>query len=340
MLNVVLMICKVIGIIIAVLLSILLLLTVEILFIPVRYRVIASKHEEIKAKVNFSWLMRIVFIKIQYEESKLLILIRIFGIPIYDSRKPKKEKKLKKAKKKKQKGITSAKSRKDSKNNTESKLDSTVKIEKEQAAQIAGRHTDDVTKTLEVSQQETQTQKTQTLESHTEAKELHSETKENTAKTKKGMKYRFKQIINYIKTFWEKVKHLFAFLKKIFEYPKKLKEFLSDEDNKSAFKLIFQTVCDLIKHSRPRKLKGEIIFGMDDPCTTGQILGGLSVVYAYLNVKYVKLIPDFSQARLEGDLDARGRVYSFVVLKIVIRLLRDEHFKKFKSNLSQFKEEL
>lgn len=338
MLNVILMILKAIGIILAILVGILLLMTAMILWVPVRYRILASKQEEIEeiyAKVNISWLFRFAHVVIRYKDAKLLILISILGFVIYDSRKPKKEK------------ITKIKKTKVNK----------IKVKKKK--EIKDKSNKNIVKETTKSIREIQVKETIESNSEIQVKEVkeilssevsQEESKEVLVAVRKGMKYRIKQIINTIRSFPSKLRNFFRlwkkrfhqaklFINKAISYPKKLKDFLLEEENKAGFAIIIETIKDLLKHIKPKKVEGELIFGLDDPCTTGQVLGAISIIYAYIAPKRFFVIPDFETARLEGSIFARGRIRTFTVLRIAIRLLRDEHFKALKEKIEKFKEE-
>lgn len=352
MLNVILMVLKVIGITLAILVGILLLLTALILWVPVRYRILAAKQEEIYAKVKISWFFRFAYVLIRYEDSKLLYIIRILGIPIYDSRKPKKKKpkkenktKVKKRKIKKRK-VKKVKTSHQNKIETKSeKTTSVIQVEKMKETQDSStskiKSTDEITKTIEV---------TKTIKSSEVIQLDQEENNEELKSVRKGMKYRIKQIINiihsipskirnFIMVWKEKISKILLLIKKVSAYPKKFKDFLMDEENKAGIQIVIQTIKDLLKHLKPKRVEGELIFGFDDPCTTGQALGAISVVYAFISPKRFQVIPDFQENRLEGRIDARGRICTFTVLRIVIRLLRDEHFKTLKERIDNFKEE-
>lgn len=332
MLSVILVVLKVIGITLAILVGILLLLIALVLWAPVRYRILAAKQEEIYAKVKISWLFRFVYAIIQYEDSKLLCIIRILGIPIYDSRKPKKDKPEKEKKTRVKK----------------------IKSKKKKVKKVKSNHHNKIeTKQTKTINEIKVKKKTETLvqsSSEVERLEEQEESAQDLNSVRKGMKYRIKQIIsiihsipskirNFIVAWKEKINKAFLLIKKVSAYPKKFKDFIMDEENKAGLRILIQTIKDLLKHIKPKRVEGELILGLDDPCTTGQVLGAISIVYAYIAPKDFQVIPDFQEARLEGRIDARGRIRTFTVLKIVIRLLRDKHFKTLKERFEKFKEE-
>jgi len=173
---------------------------------------------------------------------------------------------------------------------------------------------------------------------------------ESEQRSKFGMKYRIRQILNTIRTIPRKIIRIVMKIKKVTEtilhFPKKvrtmkikIKDMVLDEEAKSAFHMVIKSVKNLLKHVAPRSVKGEIVFGLDDPCTTGKVLGVASIVYTYLNLKHFHIYPDFNQTIFEGKIDAKGRVYFFTILHIVIRLLRDKHFQTLRKRIKQFKEE-
>lgn len=331
MLNIILMILKVIGIIIAALIGILLILVIEILWVPFRYRVIASKYEEIKVRVNFSWLLRLIYVLIQYEDSKLFYRIRVFGIPIIDSRRPKKEKKKKQSKvKKKRKANKKVKTKASPQ---EKEMLETRLSENEDTSNTVTSSSNEPILNNEDSAKEVE----EVLTVNDEEQSEHDESKKP-KENHRSMKYRIRKIIDTIKALPHKIGALVQKIVHALNYPKKFKVFLSDEKNKSAIGLIFQSVKNVLKHASPRHVKGEIVFGLEDPCSTGQALGGISVAAAYLNLRKLRIIPDFEEAKLEGYIRATGRVYSFTVLRIVIRLLNDTNFKTLKESFKQLKE--
>jgi hypothetical protein len=85
MLHIVLVLLKIIGIILASILGLLLLLILLVLLVPIRYRLNADNQEKIEAEAKISWLLRLIYIRAYYSDSKLVIKLRIFGRIFYDS---------------------------------------------------------------------------------------------------------------------------------------------------------------------------------------------------------------------------------------------------------------
>lgn len=69
--------------IIGIILAIILLLLLLVLFVPIRYRFYGRKKEDIYAKGRISWLFHIIHGSFLYENEKLKVVFRIFGIPVF-----------------------------------------------------------------------------------------------------------------------------------------------------------------------------------------------------------------------------------------------------------------
>ena len=73
-----------------------------------------------------------------------------------------------------------------------------------------------------------------------------------------------------------------------------------------------------------------LIYGSDDPATTGQVLGIISAVYA-MTGPVLRIVPDFERARLECDLEFRGRLQVFTILVIVLKVYFHQELKQLLS---------
>lgn len=100
-----------------------------------------------------------------------------------------------------------------------------------------------------------------------------------------------------------------------------------------------KNMLHLWKQIRPRKLKGDILFGTGDPCSTGQCLGLLAVLYGWIG-SGVAVTPDFEEKKLEGYLKGKGRLRLITSVLIVIRVLWNKDFKRLWKELKQWKEEI
>lgn len=94
---------------------------------------------------------------------------------------------------------------------------------------------------------------------------------------------------------------------------------IHDERNQNAAELIKNKLIKLLRIIRPRRVKGFIHFGFDDPATLGRILAYLSVIYPVLPRK-LRLEPDFEHADIYGDIVIKGHFSLIVFVAVLVRL--------------------
>lgn len=154
---------------------------------------------------------------------------------------------------------------------------------------------------------------------------------------------RFKSIIFKIKEFFRGIFHkiigLFKSLEDVKRKVKLILDFLEDEVNKDGFRYTYGAVLKLLRHILPRKIKVNIIFGTGDPCSTGQVLGVVAVLYSIYGDKII-IIPDFEKQRFEGNAMVRGRIRLVTILIILIKLIIDRRFIQLRDNVRLLKEAL
>ena len=122
-------------------------------------------------------------------------------------------------------------------------------------------------------------------------------------------------------------------IEKICDKIKKVKKILKSEQMKRTKVWIIKEIKALIFHIKPKKLQGNIRFGMEDPCLTGEILAVAGVFYP-LYGEYFTIEPFFEKQILEGEVSFRGRIYGMYFALLAWRVFqnRDLRFiiKKFK----------
>lgn len=74
-----------------------------------------------------------------------------------------------------------------------------------------------------------------------------------------------------------------------------------------------------LKHILPRKVKGYVHYGMDEPYKTGQVTGYLSLL-PFVYQKGLSIQPDFEQKVLELDVKLKGRIRLEYLLRIVLNI--------------------
>lgn len=329
MLHILFVILKILGIVLVSLLALFLLILLVVLFVPIRYQLDAKKRDEIIVKMRVNWLLRIIFVRIWYINEQLHIKLRLFGIPIWDNLKPKKEKtpksKIKKEKRKKE-------GQKEEEQSFEEESD--LSFDKSSSKDIV-KKIEEKEPLLEIKVKQNEFKDSSNVHNKSKIGKLIDKISSFFTK----MKNLFQKIPKILRTIKEKVLGVKTLFANLIEKKNKIIAFFQDEKNKSGIKVAFVQVFALLRHCGPQKLKGYVKFGMEDPSTTGQLLGVASIVYAKFQGA-ITFEPDFENQVFEAEVMAKGRIRIISLLIIGIRLIRDKNFKELLKNVKQIKEEL
>ena len=134
-----------------------------------------------------------------------------------------------------------------------------------------------------------------------------------------------------IKGLWEKLKFSFIRirdkLKGMQAFAQDKKAWLEDGKNQASLKLLYRQVKRLIAHIWPRKGKGSITFGFEDPYTTGQVLQAFSLIYP-LFYKQLALHPVFDDKVLDAEGSFKGRIRLAYPLWLAVQVFMDKHTRR------------
>lgn len=343
-----LMILKIIGIIIIVLLGLLLLGIGLILFVPLRYSVELKKEvdKDIEGSIRTTWLLHILSFRADYKEN-LNYCFRIFGIPI---------KKSEDAEKKTEEGEKEQDTKswnefsEDGKTYKEKPVEEKV-TEKREIRQIQKKPEIKIIKNDSVGdvtiKKETQERRQKDKKPEKEKIEQKvEEKKEKKAVAKKKEKKHFNikrklqdyidkivELYNKAKTMWR------GFLHKEEEVQKKIEhvaDFFAANENHVGILVLIEYGKKAFSHIWPKKWRGWLRFGLEDPAETGKALGILSVLCGVVGT-FPNIEPDFEQEIFEGNLKAKGRIRVATLLGIVIHVWRNEAFKALKRNFEEIR---
>lgn len=109
-------------------------------------------------------------------------------------------------------------------------------------------------------------------------------------------------------------------IKTLSEKKNKIIDFITDEVHKKAFVKIKDEGLYLLKKLKPKKFLAKIHFGFEDPCMTGKLLAGVSMLYPFLG-KDVEVSPDFERQVLEGNLKIIGRIRVSCFARLLWKLI-------------------
>lgn len=108
-------------------------------------------------------------------------------------------------------------------------------------------------------------------------------------------------------------------LDKIKKKTNRIKKFWNLECTVKTRKYLKKYIISIFKHIRPRKIKGYVHYGFEEPYKTGQITGYLSLM-PFVYQKGFSLEPDFYNKVLEGHIYMRGHVQIGYLLRIVLNI--------------------
>ena len=92
----------------------------------------------------------------------------------------------------------------------------------------------------------------------------------------------------------------------------------------------------ILKRILPKKCTGYVAFGMDDPASTGKILGAASAFFPIWGDHFT-VVPDFENKRLEVDADVRGRIMLALLVIPALKVWFNKDIKYIRRKVDKFK---
>ena len=102
--------------------------------------------------------------------------------------------------------------------------------------------------------------------------------------------------------------------------------FIENEENQKSFRLIKRQLMRVLRHIFPRKLSGQVTFGVEDPYLMGQILSVAAFLYPVYGKK-IDLTPVMDANALDGEFSFRGRVQIGVLALMALRIWMDKNVR-------------
>ena len=358
MLSIIFLILKILGILLLILLLLILFFAVVVLFVPVRYRLTASRYEKLKGELLVSWLLRGISLRIFYDGRALargkVLWFRLFEKQLWPFEEEEAGGEFGEAAEPTEIGRPKAEARE-----REEKWPEAERPESEQPEAGETEEPDGLGKKKaehpplpqeeEGKEEEFEERLRATELSPSEGREkeepdpalsgpsnpgirlLLGRLKETVKRfTRKligkisGFFRDFHQSLKRIPKIWTEIKNKLANGRKSFE---RMREIFTNEENREVFRLLVSRGRKLFRHVRPKKIKGKLQFGFSDPYRTGQVLTAVSPFYG-LYAKELELIPDFEHEVLKGEISVKGRIRMGVVLWTGIRLFLNKNFRR------------
>ena len=304
-------IAKVIGI----LLAVLVIVALAILFAAVRYCGKISFDDK-KAQISIRWLGVVLCVPILITEKDLQWKVRVFGVPILRSDGAHKKRRSKKS------SAPKAQKRK------AEKAAETVQKTQESSKQEKKALSVNLEKSPTAPEQEKQIAPKQTTEQREEQSAFRQA--DEREKKPRGIRQLFLWLQNVIK--------IVRKMKKKVHSVQDLVDILRSDAGKAFICIVKENVIHLWKQIHPRRMRGKVIFGTGDPCSTGELLGVLALFYAWYG-NGVQIIPDFEQKRIEGNVSFRGRIRMITLICIAWRIIKNKDGRKLLHEWEKWKEE-
>ena len=321
MIQVLLLILKIIGIVLASILGLVLFVVLVVLFVPIRYRArIIYNPERLEVTGRVSFLFSLLRVTVRYLE-KLTYQGRFFGFVFLDSEK-KKEKKTRPKKKPKKKKEQSKEEEIEPQKETQQLLE-----EKEQSESVEPL-VDEIKEPIEPLVEEIEEPTLEELLDQMVEAEQETVSEEKVGVFEK-LRLKIEKIRNTIDTVIEKVK-------RIWHQKEEIQRILDKTETKRAISFAWGKIIKILRHILPRKLKGYLIFGSGDPATTGKVLAVLSIVYAKTG-PLIDITPNFVEKQLECDLEIEGKIQIIVLVVIAVQVILNKEIRQLIKDVKNLK---
>lgn len=320
MLHILWMLIKLILILLGTVLGLAVLVLLLLLFCPVRYSAEALKEtssfKETEAAVRVSWLfggISFTFRRIQGKNTQKLC---VFGIPVLSLLQKRKQKKAAAGK------VQTAEKSSLSEQPTEKPLPETKISLPETELSMPEEKKANLSSGSDAVEEE------KTLEPET------SDFYESEEKIQAEKKNKISVILDKLKEIMDKLAQLPSMLgkipltiRRIYDKIDWYRQFFEHPRTKEAVNLVLDRSKKLLHHIFPKKIRGQVTFGSEDPSITGTALAVLGMTMPF-HKNRVEIVPVFdNQNILEGNIKIKGRIYGFVPVKMLAELYFNKNIK-------------
>jgi hypothetical protein len=313
MLHILWMLIKLILILLGTVLGLAVLVLLLLLFCPVRYSAEALKEtssfKETEAAVRVSWLfggISFTFRRIQGKNTQKLC---VFGIPVLSLLQKRKQKKAAAGK------VQTAEKSSLSEQPTEKPLPETkISLPQEKKPDIpygsaeAKQKKDPETGTSDLSESD---------------EKIRTENKNKIS----ALPDKLKEIMDRLAQLPSMLSKIPLTIRRIYDKIDWYRQFFEYPRTKEAVSLVLDRSKKLMHHIFPKKIKGKVTFGSEDPSITGTALAVLGMTMPF-HKNRVEIVPVFdNQNILEGNIKIKGRIYGFVPVKMLAELYFNKNIK-------------
>lgn len=347
MLHIILGILRILGILLLAVLVLMAVVLLLVLFVPLRYRLQADVQKELCVRADIRWMFRLLHMNIEYQNKKLRYALKVLGHAFISSAEGTEDA----AEEIPEEAVREPEQEffDESREEFEEIEKAEVPEETEEAEEIeAPEETEAPGETEEIEAPEEAEAPEEIEEIETpgerpgEADHIVDVPKQETVyweeeTYEKKRRWNLQGIFGKIKGLWRKIKQIFAGLTAAFrnirETVSRIKQtaqgylkFWHDEKTQAAWRHAKREAACLIRHIRPRKLEGNLLFGLEDPASTGKILGALCVLEGFFG-NHLQVEADFERKVMEGNVFLKGHVRGCHFVKAFLGLLFDKNIR-------------
>lgn len=328
MIGIILNILKIIGIILLVLLALIIVILCVVLFVPIRYQANGNFKGQYQVSAKVTWLLHAVTLKIgQSSSDSLHIILKIFGLTVYDNTKPAKESKGKKRSKKK------SKNQKPTSVATSQIHAASIEAETEKTSSVSKSSSEDGVSNMfyETAEEKSSTQSKENAVHTDDSTDNETDHKDKLTILQK-IRIFFHKFIHFL----QNIKYTF---RKFYDTIVNIKsnicyycDLLSQDTTKAAFAAANKQLVRIVRNLKPRHWRIYLHIGMEDPAAMGDILGVWGMLYP-LHEGHVELEPEFDNSVFEAEFSCKGRIHIFIYLWTAYIILFDKNIKQLKKCL-------
>ena len=283
------LVLKIIGFILLGLLAFFVLLLLAVLFVPIRYRVVAQYEEKAIARITAGWFLHLIGVRLVISDQEKSCKLKLFGIPLIDFFSPRKDRRKKRRSKRHQDKQPAKQS---------------VHQDKQPAKQSVHQDEQPV-------EQSVHQDKQNSLQIKEEQQQIGSEKEKasgfDTDQASDEKASFFTKVRIYINRIFDKIKEIRKKETNLKEKYNKWLVVLKRDRTKEALEKCKNTLCKVLKAVLPRKWKLFVHYGMEDPALTADILGYYWMLFAVLS-GHIDCQPDFENKVFECNLHAKGHI--------------------------------
>ena len=291
------------------LLALIVLILLTVLLVPIRYNLKLKYKESFWCSLSLSWLLKIVKFEVNYDK-EFSTGLKIFGIACSkNSRIPDEE---------------DEPDEEDFDEEDNESYEKYFEIEDKNKYEEADKES---LSAQEYEDGDSRKKFDKRTEENSIVKDI-DEDGENIEKEKnfseKKRKKKKQSFPGFIKNEYEKIK---SKVKVLSEKKERLNKLFNNKSLRRGISKTWQAVLKILKLFRTRELSGKIIFGFEDPYTTGQVLSYAALFYSWYKDR-VEIMPVFDKEIVDIDIRAKGGVRLMSLVIIATGLWFDKDFKK------------